>query len=101
MQTMEQAVGVIGDLFLAPGAVFHQDMAVVFEAEHRFQPGGNIVGEQRDRARGRDGGQQCVAHPVFGDGRAHVFIQRLNGLGPQIFFLVVQGKDTLFGGQVA
>jgi hypothetical protein len=55
-QPAEKAIGVVGDLLLAPAAVRHQDVARVAEAENRFEAGGHIVGEQRDRAGRRDRG---------------------------------------------
>ena len=99
-QMAEQAIGVIRDLLLAAGSVGHQHVARVAEAEHRLQPGGNIVGQQRDRAGRRHRGQQRVADAVSGDRVAHVRVERGDGFAVEVFFPVEQRERALLGGKL-
>src|SRR6185312_16808343 len=75
LEAAEQAIGVVGDFFFAPRAVRHQDVAAVFEAEHRLESRRDIVGEDRDRAGRRYRGQQRVADAVRRDRLAHIRLQ--------------------------
>ena len=95
-----QAEGVVGNFFLAALAVGHQDVARVLEGEHGLQARGDVVGEQRDRARRRHRGQQRVADAVLRDGVLDVLIQRLDMLAREIGVLVVKREGALFLGQI-
>ena len=96
----EGAVGVIGDLFLAATAIRHQHVAGVAEAEHRLETGGDVVGEQRNRAGRRDRGQERVADAVFGDRIADIGIEGGDGLAGEVFVAVEQREGALLGREI-
>jgi hypothetical protein len=100
LEAPEQAIGVVAHLLLAARAVGLQHGPRIGETEHRLEPGGDVVGEQRDRAGRRDRQHQAVADAVPGDRFPDVLIEPLNGLALQIRLLVEQREDALLRGQL-
>ncbi len=88
--TPEQAIGVVGHVLFLAAAVRHQDVARVVEAEHRLEPRRDIVGEDRDRAGRRHGGQERVADAVRGDGVAQILLELNHAFAGEIGVAVEQ-----------
>ena len=95
LQLVEQAEGVVAHLLLAAAAVGHQDVAAVFEAEHRLQARGDVVGEERDGAGGRDGGEQRVADAVAGDAVPQILLQLADRFAGQKLVAIEEREGAL------
>ncbi len=88
------------DALLALGAVGLQHMAHIAEGEHRLDAGGDIVGQKRNGAGGRDRVQQRVADAVAADRGAHVLRQAADRLAGEVTRAVVEREAALFGRDV-
>jgi hypothetical protein len=70
-------------------------------SEDRLDAGGDIAGEQRDRAGRRDRGQEGVADAVFADPGANIFVQPSDGFASEIGVAIEKRKRPFFDGEVA
>ena len=97
---LELAIGIIADRFFPPAAVRHDDVAAIGKGKHGLQPRGDIIGEDRNGSRRRDGGQQSVADAMFGNSRADIVIKLSHACPGQIGRRLEQGERPLFPGQI-
>ena len=95
-----EGVRVVLDRLGARRAVALEHAALVAEVEHRLDAAGDVAGQQRDGAGGRDRGDEAVAHAVAGDGAAHLLGQALHVGGGQEALGVVEREGALLARQL-
>ena len=100
-EAAEEAIGVIAHLFFLARSVRHQHAARIGEAERRLEPGGDVVGEERDGAGGGDRGQQRIADAMLGDGGAEILVEPGHRLAGEIRRLVEEQEGAFLRGERA
>src|SRR5271165_3017302 len=83
-----------------PGAVRLQHFAGVSQGEDGFDAAGDIVGDQRNRAGWRYGGQKRVADTMLRDQRPNVRVEAAHGLAGEIAISLEQREGALLTSQV-
>ncbi len=88
--------GVIDHLFFGAAAILLQHLAGIGIGKDGLDPRRHVARIKRNRAGGRDGGQQRIADAMVPDGLAHVVIHGPHGAGGKIFVRVEQRESALF-----